>query len=478
MTAQCEAPAPARRTSRLRSSRFAAFLLAALATLALPVAALPAAASAASDAAATSSAPNHRIGHEGHGTGRGVTSTSTNWSGYSVTGGTFSSVTATWVQPAVTPASTLTEQEAAFWVGLDGDSSPTVEQIGTDAFTIGGLVEYSAWWEMFPDTMVTIGSMSVRPGDTFTATVTGTAAGSFKLSLRNVTTGQTFSTTRTSTTAQRSSAEVIAEAPASGSGTQFALADFGSVAFSACAADAKPLSAYTWDQITMQTKSGTTLATPGPLSTDGTSFSVAVGSGGGGSTDTSPPLTTVTGGDALWHDVPVTLTFSASDGAAGSGVASTEYSVDGGAFTRGTTVTIPAPQDHSNDGVHDVRYRSADVAGNVEALKTQMVRIDTLGPVASARNANVTRGAFASLRYLVKDTLSPRVTSRLTLTSSAGVVLKDWSWGYRTPPAGNSPWTKRFRCTLPTGTYKITVTGADLAGNTQSVGGSATLRVR
>jgi len=152
--------------------------------------------------------------------------------------------------------------------------------------------------------------------------------------------------------------------------------------------------------------------------------------------------------------------------------------VDGGAFTQGTTVAIPAPQDHANDGVHDVRYRSTDVAGNVEAARTQMVRIDTLAPVTSARGATVRRGALVSLRYLVKDALSPQVTSRLTLTSKAGTVVKDWSWGYRTPPAGASLWTKRFRCTLPKGTYKIAVAGADLAGNTQSAGGSATVRVR
>ena len=103
--------------------------------------------------------------------------------------------------------------------------------------------------------------------------------------------------------------------------------------------------------------------------------------------------------------------------------------MDGSAFTRGASVIIPAPADHSNDGTHTVRYRSADNAGNVETLKTQTVKIDTLGPVASAQNASVRRGGFVTLRYVVRDALSPQVASRLTLTSGAGAVVKDWSWG-------------------------------------------------
>ena len=62
----------------------------------------------------------------------GTTVTSSNWSGYDdSTDGPFTTVTATWVQPRVrTTGATFTD--AAFWVGLDGDNSGTVEQIGTE----------------------------------------------------------------------------------------------------------------------------------------------------------------------------------------------------------------------------------------------------------------------------------------------------------------------------------------------------------
>ena len=64
----------------------------------------------------------------------GTTTTSSNWSGYDdSTDGPFTSVTATWVQPPVRPAG-ATFTDAAFWVGLDGDNSDTVEQIGTEGY--------------------------------------------------------------------------------------------------------------------------------------------------------------------------------------------------------------------------------------------------------------------------------------------------------------------------------------------------------
>ena len=56
---------------------------------------------------------------------------SENWAGYAATGaaGSLTSVSSSWAEPAVTCGGTDTF--SSFWVGLDGDGTPTVEQTGT-----------------------------------------------------------------------------------------------------------------------------------------------------------------------------------------------------------------------------------------------------------------------------------------------------------------------------------------------------------
>jgi Peptidase A4 family len=56
--------------------------------------------------------------------------TSTNWSGYADTGSSFSDVSASWTEPGAS-CSSRTTSLAAFWVGIDGYSSDSVEQDGT-----------------------------------------------------------------------------------------------------------------------------------------------------------------------------------------------------------------------------------------------------------------------------------------------------------------------------------------------------------
>jgi hypothetical protein len=92
--------------------------------------------------------------------------------------------------------------------------------------------------------------------------------------------------------------------------------------------------------------------------------------------DITPPTTIVHNADAAWHNTDVTLAFTATD--AGTGVARTEYSVGGGAWTTGTSVTVAS---FANDGIHEVRYRSVDNAGNVEPAQSASVKIDAHPPV-------------------------------------------------------------------------------------------------
>jgi beta propeller repeat protein len=97
--------------------------------------------------------------------------------------------------------------------------------------------------------------------------------------------------------------------------------------------------------------------------------------------DTQPPAS---GHDAdgTWRSTDQAVHLVASD--ATSGVSRSEYRVDADAtWHAGDTVAVAAPQDHSADGTHTIRYRSVDVAGNVEQAKTCQVRIDTTAPTTT-----------------------------------------------------------------------------------------------
>ena len=87
------------------------------------------------------------------------------------------------------------------------------------------------------------------------------------------------------------------------------------------------------------------------------------------------------GGDAS-YDVPVPVSLFAADGAGGSGVAATEWRLDGGAWHTGTSVLIPAPDRTRRTQV--LEYRSVDRAGNVEAPRRLSVAVDTTRRAADA----------------------------------------------------------------------------------------------
>lgn len=70
------------------------------------------------------------------------------WSGYVDKGATFTYVSASWIQPAVScPVPTA---RVSFWIGFDGFGNGTVEQAGTFVkCSLNAPVDYRAFWEMF-----------------------------------------------------------------------------------------------------------------------------------------------------------------------------------------------------------------------------------------------------------------------------------------------------------------------------------------
>ena len=166
-------------------------------------------------------------------TSSGDSANSTDWSGWDVTGGTYKSVAASWTVPAVS-CSTAETSYSADWVGLDGDGSSSVEQIGTSSDCDTGTAAYSAWYEFYPSVAVVLPN-TVKAGDKISASVVAVpGSDEFKLTLTDSTQKWTKTETGESPSGTGASAEIIAEAP-SGSGranSVLPLADFKTVTFS------------------------------------------------------------------------------------------------------------------------------------------------------------------------------------------------------------------------------------------------------
>ncbi len=225
--------------------------------------AVPQAGAATAHAVRMTPVAQHRI-MDPH--GHILNSTSSNWAGYSATGGTFTSVSASWVQPKGTCTSKTTY--SSFWIGIDGDGSDSVEQTGSEVDCSGGSPQYYAWYEMYPAYPVNY-SNKVKAGDHFTSTVS-VSGSKFTLKLSDTTQGWSKTTTKSSSTAEDASAEIIAEAPSSSS--VLPLTNFGTVNFTGATANGQPIGDFGPDQIQMASGS-TTKATTSALS-GGENFSV------------------------------------------------------------------------------------------------------------------------------------------------------------------------------------------------------------
>ena len=237
----------------------------------------------ASTAASASTHPSHALTVQTGGTARHVIkpgttaalgarsalrneTSSTNWSGYAADSGTYTSVSASWVQPAGTCTSAT--RYSSFWVGLDGYSSNSVEQDGTDTDCVNGKPQYYGWYETYPNPSFSFGS-TVKPGDTMSASVVYQGSNKFKLTLADTTRGWSSSTTQTVSGAARSSAEVIIEAPCcTSSGGILPLANFGTVHLSNSVVDGSPIGEESPVQIYMTDSSGKTRDTVSSLTSE------------------------------------------------------------------------------------------------------------------------------------------------------------------------------------------------------------------
>jgi len=181
--------------------------------------------------------------------------------------------------------------------------------------------------------------------------------------------------------------------------------------------------------------------------------------------DLTPPQTTATltavstGG--------ATLSLVASDQL--SGVAGTEAAVDGGAFTPYTAaITV------TGAGPHVVRYRSIDVAGNVEATQ-QLVLGAPLPPlqataVATPPVLTPANGRAVSVHIAVRANDAPGVTAKLASLTRIGGRGRTSGW-----TIGAADFDGVLYATSGA-TYRFTYTVADALGRTTHAVVSVTVR--
>ncbi|HEX5642763.1 MAG TPA: hypothetical protein VFZ86_10580 [Thermoleophilia bacterium] len=195
------------------------------------------------------------------------------------------------------------------------------------------------------------------------------------------------------------------------------------------------------------------------------------------SIDRTVPTTVASGAvSGHWYGTPVTVTLAASDGAGGSGFLITEYRLDASGWTAGSDVPVSA------QGKHTLRYRSSDLANNMEAGKTLTFGIDTRRPKTKAPYAaGAARGAIATLKYKVADPRPGSPTAEVTIKvmNRSGKLVK--TLGPYAGRAVNTLLSARF--TVPrswsAGAYRFAVSAKDKAGNTQVLpAGSNRLVVR
>lgn len=206
-----------------------------------------------------------------------------NWSGYVVTGTSFSDIKGTWTVPKV-DCSVRTDAFSSFWVGLGGyaPGANALEQEGTDADCFHGQSFYTAWYEIIPAPPVTI-PLNVNPGDVISTDVSVNGQ-TVLFTLNDQTSGHSYSQQfQIPGAVDTSSAEWITEAPSTCDGGDISschplpLANYGQVTFSGATATAAgqqgTISAPSWTatSIELDGMDGTS-SLPSPLASDGSAF--------------------------------------------------------------------------------------------------------------------------------------------------------------------------------------------------------------
>ncbi|HET8991656.1 MAG TPA: G1 family glutamic endopeptidase [Candidatus Saccharimonadales bacterium] len=203
--------------------------------------------------------------------------TSTNWSGYLASGGSYTAVSASWKATSPTGNGSSTSADST-WIGIGGVTSADLIQIGTEnTVSASGQVSTAAFYELLPNSAIFIPSLSVTPGDGISADINEVANNQWTMTITDTTSNQSFTTT-VSYQSTNSTAEWIEEDPSYSSGSQIPMDNFGSVDITSASTVSNGstlnLNTSSAQPITMVTQSGQPVATPSYIGPDGASFDV------------------------------------------------------------------------------------------------------------------------------------------------------------------------------------------------------------
>jgi hypothetical protein len=204
---------------------------------------------------------------------------SNNWFGYNQGtleqgGKMFHAITGDWTVPTATQHTAGQDEASSDWIGIGGgclDAACTVGdntliQTGTEQDVSGGTASYSAWYELIPAPSLTISSITVHPGDHMHASISETISGAnvWNITLQDVTTGKSFSTT-VPYSSTHATAEWIEETPltfGTGGAGLAALPNLTNAPFSAATTNGANAGLQASEEIQLVDSSGKVIGTP------------------------------------------------------------------------------------------------------------------------------------------------------------------------------------------------------------------------
>ncbi len=185
--------------------------------------------------------------------------------------------------------------------------------------------------------------------------------------------------------------------------------------------------------------------------------------------DTTAPTSTITCNNNTcstgWYQASVTVRLAATDATGGSGVSATYYTTDG---STPTTASTRYTGSFSVTATRTVKYFSVDAAGNAEAVKSQLVRIDGTAPTTTI---------WCNGLPCLGTTYVGAVTVAMTSTdgaSGSGVSSTHYTTNGSTPTLSSPTYSGAFSVSA---TRTVRFRSWDVAGNVEAVK-SQTISVR